>query len=130
MAKKILMALLKERVQVNYRSEFKEKVFARTKGKCCVPGCNCDAVDAHHILDRHLWNDGGYFLSNGAALCEKHHIDAEEGRITPKQCIEYMNISSSIIEKPDKITDLTFGKYYKLLMDGKINKWGKQLWKN
>ena len=117
--------LLKERIQVNYRPEFKEKVFARTKGKCCVPGCNCDAVDAHHILDRHLWDHGGYILSNGAALCSKHHIDAEEGRITPKQCIEYMNISPSIIEKPDKITDLSFGEYYELLMDGKINKWGE-----
>lgn len=119
------MELLKERIQVNCRPEFKEKVFARTKGKCCVPGCNCDAVDAHHILDRHLWTNGGYILSNGAALCGKHHMDAEEGKITPKQCIEYMNISPDVIEKPDKITDLSFGEYYELLMDGKINKWGE-----
>ena len=48
------------------REEFKKQVFARTNGKCCVPGCTCDAVDAHHILDRHLWNHGGYILSNGA----------------------------------------------------------------
>ena len=107
------------------REEFKKQVFAKTNGKCCVPGCDCDAVDAHHIIDRKLWKDGGYYLTNGAALCEKHHIDAEEGRSTPKQCIEYMNISPSIIEKPDKITDLSFGEYYELLMDGKINKWGE-----
>ena len=119
------MDILKERIQVNYRPEFKKKVFERTNGKCCVPGCNCDAADAHHILDRHLWNNGGYILSNGAALCEKHHIDAEEGRITPKQCIEYMKISPSIIEKPDKIVDLSFGEYYELLMSDKINKWGE-----
>jgi hypothetical protein len=36
-----------------------------------------------------------------------------------------MNISPSIIEKPDKITDLSFGEYYELLMSGKINKWGE-----
>ena len=117
--------ILKERIQVNYRKEFKNAVFAKTKGKCCVPGCSCDAVDAHHILDRHLWYDGGYILSNGAALCEKHHLDAENGIITPRQCIEYMNISPSTIKKPDKITDLSFGEYYELLMSDKINKWGE-----
>jgi len=117
--------ILKERIQVNYRKEFKNAVFTKTKGKCCVPGCNCDAVDAHHILDRHLWDDGGYILSNGAALCEKHHLDAENGIITPRQCIEYMNISPSAIKKPDKIKDLSFGEYYELLMSDKINKWGE-----
>ena len=117
--------ILKERIQVNYRKEFKNAVFAKTKGKCCVPGCNCDAVDAHHILDRHLWEHGGYILSNGAALCEKHHLDAEKGIITPRQCIEYMNISPSTIKKPDKIKDLSFGEYYELLMSDKINKCGE-----
>ena len=40
------------------REEFKKAVFDLTNGKCCVPGCNCDAVDAHHIMNRHLWNNG------------------------------------------------------------------------
>ena len=117
--------VLKERIQVNYRKEFKNAIFAKTNGKCCVPGCKNDAVDAHHILDRHLWNHGGYILSNGAALCSEHHIDAENGKITPKQCIEYMNIQPKDIEMPDKIEGLTFGEYYELLMAGKINKWGE-----
>lgn len=115
--------ILKERIRM--RTNFKNAVFARTKGKCCVPGCTCDAVDAHHILDRHLWNNDGYILSNGAALCEKHHLDAERGIITPRQCIEYMHISNNDIKKPDKITDLTFGEYYVLLMNDQINKWGE-----
>ena len=115
--------ILKEKIRM--RSDFKEAVFARTKGKCCVPGCNCAAEDAHHILDRHLWNNGGYILSNGAALCAKHHIDAENGTITPRQCIEYMHISPTSIKKPDKIKDLSFGEYYELLMNDKINKWGE-----
>ena len=119
----LLNELSKERIRT--RSDFKEAVFAKTNGKRCVPGCNCDAVDAHHIMDRHLWYHGGYILSNGAALCEKHHIEAEEGKITPKQCIEYMHISSTSIKKPDKINDLSFGEYYELLMNDKINKWGE-----
>ena len=50
------------------REEFKKQVFAKTNGKCCVPGCNCDAVDAHHIMDRKLWKDGGYYITNGYAV--------------------------------------------------------------
>ena len=115
-----------ENDRMNSRPEFKKAVFAKTNGKCCVPGCNCDAVDAHHIMDRHLWYQGGYHLSNGAALCRQHHLDAEEGKITPKDCIEYMHISPSTIKEPDELkTALTFGEYYTLLMSGKINKWGE-----
>lgn len=107
------------------RQEFKIQVFARTNGKCCVPGCSCDAVDAHHIMDRKLWKDGGYYVSNGAALCSKHHIDAETGLITPKQCLEYMNIELNNIKEPDKVKEyLDYNEYINLMLDGLINKWG------
>lgn len=47
-------------------------------GKKCV---NCsDAVgphDAHHIFERKLWSNGGYYLENGATLCEACHRLAE-----------------------------------------------------
>ena len=32
------------------REEFKKQVFARTNGKCCVPGCNCEAADASDTI--------------------------------------------------------------------------------
>lgn len=107
------------------REEFKKQVFAKYNGRCCVPGCCKDAVDAHHILDRKLWSDGGYYLSNGAALCSEHHLDAEQGRITPAECIEYMQIEPLLIKKPDKITALTEDEYFYLLIEGKINKWAE-----
>ena len=101
------------------REEFKKQVFARTNGKCCVPDCSCDAVDAHHIMDRKLWNDGGYYLSNGAALCEK-------------QCLDYMNIKLTDIKVPDVIKDrykdkiINFKDFYiTLMLDALINKWGE-----
>ena len=114
------------------REEFKEQVFAKTNGKCCVPGCDCEAVDAHHIMDRKLWSDGGYYLTNGAALCSKHHLDAEQGRITPKQCLDYMNINVTDVRVPDKLREeysksiSNFESFYRTLMlDGLIDKWGK-----
>jgi hypothetical protein len=108
------------------REEFKKQVFAKTKGKCCISGCNCDAVDAHHIMDRKLWSDGGYYLSNGAALCAKHHLDAEQGRITPAECIDSMRIEPLSIRKPDKITALDYDEYFCLMyIQNSLNKWGE-----
>lgn len=34
-------------------------------------------MDAHHILERKLFPDGGYYLGNGAAVCEAHHWQCE-----------------------------------------------------
>ena len=109
------------------RDEFKRQVFAKTNGKCCVPGCDCDAVDAHHIMDRKLWSDGGYYLSNGAALCSKHHLDAEQGRITPAQCLEYMGIDSTSTRIPDSLKDeyKNISEYHDAISSGLLDKWGE-----
>ena len=40
--------------------------------------CGAEAADAHHIVERRLWRDGGYYLENGAALCAEHHCAAEQ----------------------------------------------------
>jgi hypothetical protein len=111
------------------REDFKRLVFEKTNGKCCVPGCNCDAVDAHHIMDRKLWADGGYYLSNGAALCAEHHLDAEQGRITPFQCMTYMGINVNTVKVPDALkeryasTDCS-DDYTLAISSGLLDKWG------
>ncbi len=58
------------------RDAFREGVFARDKYKCVM--CDLPAIDAHHILERRLWPDGGYYLSNGASVCSKHHLECEQ----------------------------------------------------
>lgn len=57
------------------RDDFKTAVFNRGGGLCVI--CKDKASDAHHIIDRSLWENGGYYLDNGISLCEKCHIDAE-----------------------------------------------------
>lgn len=57
------------------RDEFREGVFARDKHKCVV--CGQEAKDAHHLLERRLFADGGYYLENGVSLCSLHHMEAE-----------------------------------------------------
>lgn len=58
------------------RDDFREATFLRDDHRCVV--CGAPAVDAHHILERRLWADGGYLLDNGASLCASHHLAAEK----------------------------------------------------
>lgn len=74
------------------RDEFREKVFARDGHRCVV--CHGPAADAHHIVERRLWGaDGGYYLANGACLCEKHHIAAEQTILSCEQIREAAGIA-------------------------------------
>lgn len=58
------------------RDAFREGVFARDRNVCvfCKKG---GTLDAHHVLERRLWPDGGYYLENGASVCEEHHLACE-----------------------------------------------------
>lgn len=57
------------------RDEFREAVFRRDGNKCVA--CGAPAQDAHHILERRLFPDGGYYLDNGASVCGECHLKAE-----------------------------------------------------
>ena len=112
--------------QLLTREEFKHQTFARTSGRCCCPDCTSAAVDAHHIMDRKLWTDGGYYLSNGAALCAECHLKAERGDYTPRRMIEYMNIAREDLLVPQTLASvLTKDEYLELLFSEQLDKWGK-----
>lgn len=83
------------------RDKFREAVFARDKHKCVF--CNLPAKDAHHILERRLWTDGGYYISNGASVCEQHHLECEKTTISVEQVREACGITKPII--PDDLYD-------------------------
>src|ERR1035437_576035 len=79
------------------REEFREKVFARDK-KCCVI-CKKLADAAHHIMERKLWDDGGYYLENGASLCQKCHILAEQTVLSCEEIREAAGIQVVVLPK-------------------------------
>jgi len=81
------------------RDEFREKTFDRDNHKCVV--CGEQAIDAHHIIERRLFSDGGYYLSNGASLCEKHHLEAEMTLISPQELRDTIGITKLIL--PDHL---------------------------
>jgi len=62
------------------RDDFRAQVFARDRNRCVC--CGRPAQDAHHILERRLFPDGGYYLANGATLCGPCHLKAESTELS------------------------------------------------
>jgi len=91
------------------REEFKRSVFDRDGSKCVV--CKKPAIDAHHIIDRSLWDDQGYHTNNGVSVCEKHHWDAER-----------TIISCDDLRKLAGIQELCYPEHFHL--DEKYDHWG------
>lgn len=94
------------------RDAFREAVFARGGGKCLV--CDFPAKDAHHIIERRLFDDGGYYVENGASVCEQHHIEAEQTTLSCDRLRELAGITRFPIPT----------HYYR---DQPIDKWGNPI---
>lgn len=90
------------------RDEFREGVFARDARRCVF--CGAPAVDAHHIIERRLWPDGGYYLANGASVCETHHIACETTQISVEDVRRACGITK-IIVPPHLYADQPYDKW-------------------
>jgi len=77
------------------RDDFRNEVFKRDNHTCVF--CNEEAVDAHHIIERRLFSDGGYYIENGASVCEKHHLDCEMTLISVEDVREACGITKIIL---------------------------------
>lgn len=97
------------------RDQFREGVFARD-GRRCV-NCGEKGKDAHHILERRLFPDGGYYLNNGVTLCEVCHMAAEMTQISCETLREKAGITETILPPH-------------FFADGRYDKWGNQIMEN
>jgi hypothetical protein len=87
------------------RDAFREGVFARDNHRCVICGVTADKteegkLDAHHIIERRLWTNGGYFLDNGATVCEMHHLLCEQTAISVEEVREAAGITKIVV--PDQ----------------------------
>jgi hypothetical protein len=65
------------------RDSFRAAVFARDQHRCVNCGAEGVPLDAHHLVERRLWPDGGYYLDNGATLCDPTcHMLAESTELS------------------------------------------------
>lgn len=92
------------------RNDFRNQVFIRDNYKCII--CEKkEILDAHHIIERRLFSDGGYYLDNGVTLCDDHHLLAEMTVLSCNELREKANIKRIIL--PDH-----------LYSDEEYDKWG------
>jgi len=106
------------------RDQFREAVFARDGHKCVI--CGYDprgmgaagraGLDAHHIMERRLWPDGGYYLDNGATLCSRQdaypscHLHAEQTAISPYELCQRIGVTRLLLP-PHLYTDAEYDKW-------------------
>ena len=112
------------------RNDFREAVFNRDNNQCVICGDglhNGIPIDAHHIIERRLWTDGGYYLENGATLCDKGkkggcHYKAE----TTYLSVEDIRIAAGIdriVIPEDMYSDHVYDKWGNtILTDGRRTK--------
>jgi hypothetical protein len=99
------------------RDDFRNGVFERDGHSCVI--CGEPAKDAHHILERRLFTDGGYYIDNGASLCEAHHIQAEETTLSCDEIREKANIQNVII--PEHFySDYNYDKWGNIILPSGI----------
>lgn len=108
------------------RADFREACVSRDGGKCLVPDCDSTVVsepdgpgEVHHIIERKLWDEGGYVPENGACVCNEHHRLAEDNVIPPQAFWRWTEQIENVL-LPDGLTDLHSNQT-------DIDKWGEQL---
>lgn len=107
------------------RDDFRNGVFNRDKWQCVI--CKSPAVDAHHIIERRLWPDGGYYLDNGASVCSECHLKAESTEISCDLLREKAGIKKVILP-PHFYDDTRYDKWGNIIcQDGSIQP-GELFW--
>lgn len=98
------------------RDDFRNGVFERDGHKCVF----CEkthGLDAHHIIERRLFHDGGYYLDNGATVCQDHHMQCEQTIISVEEVRDAAGITNIVV--PDQ-----------MYPDHRYDKWGNHILPN
>lgn len=83
------------------RDDFREGVFLRDNHVCVI--CGAPGQDAHHILERRLFSDSGYYLENGATVCGEHHLACERTTLSVEDIRSAAGIRKIVV--PDHFYD-------------------------
>ena len=95
------------------RDLFRESVLKRDNYKCVF--CGQPAVDAHHIIERRLFPDGGYYLDNGVSVCPEHHLACERTDISLDKVREAAGIKHVILP-PHLYEDQEYDKWGNIVL--------------
>lgn len=92
-------------------------MFERDNHKCV--NCGRDGVDAHHIIERKLFSDGGYYIDNGVTLCPACHWEAEKTTLSCSELRKLANISTIVLPENFDLNK-EYDKWGNVLKSGKL----------
>lgn len=108
------------------RDQAREECFARDEGRCVL--CDAPARDAHHILERRLWPDGGYVLDNLASVCGHCHLLCEQTVVSVEELRHAIGFWGTPVVPPHMYPDETYDKWGNVVRpDGTISP-GELFW--
>jgi hypothetical protein len=84
-----------QEIKLLTREEFRKQVLTRDGFRCVI--CVGTPDDVHHILDRKLFDNGGYYLDNGVSVCHDCHMMCEQDFIWPEQVRTLAHIENVIL---------------------------------
>lgn len=79
------------------RQVFSEAVLNRDNHTCVF--CKDTKVVVHHIIEKKLFGDGGYYIDNGASVCDEHHWSFEKTDINVEEVSLACKIKTIIISE-------------------------------
>lgn len=94
------------------RDQFRTSVLERDRSNCVV--CGQAGQDAHHVVERRLWSDGGYYLNNGATVCGECHLKAEQTVISCEDL--WTAIGCKRFTPPDWYDDCRYDKWGNIVL--------------
>jgi hypothetical protein len=109
------MSIQNDQSELLDRDTFRESILRRDGYKCVLCGRG-DPLNAHHIVERRLWEDGGYYMDNGATLC-----DDRDGLIGCHKKAEQTIISCDEVRAAARITRIMLPDH--LYRDNSYDKW-------
>ncbi len=107
------------------RTEFSECVMKRDNYACVF--CKDPATSAHHIIERKLFDDGGYYMDNGASVCDAHHWDCEKTDISVEDVRKACKISNVVIPNHFDMSK-SYDKWGNIVLDNGMRKKGEMFY--
>lgn len=99
------------------REDFRIACVERDGGECVIPWCHepvmkkpDSAGEIHHLIERRLWESGGYVKGNGACVCNYHHRHAEKNHIPPAAFWRWVGVEDPPLPKD--------------ILNPNVDKWG------
>lgn len=98
------------------RDEFRAICLERDKQRCVFCGVTSELA-VHHVIERRLFPDGGYYTENGATVCEQCHLCCEMTLISVEEVREKIGVKESRkVIPPQLYEDQVYDKWGNIIL--------------